>query len=279
VGSGQLARRQADYERHILARGDLLLGVRRSQAEFAGNAYVNRLLLHAQQYSLLVTPDDAYWKAHFANNARQLDNCIRMAAAGGRSSAAELWDQSTEIYAKRTTYPAWAEALAATEDPESSALLAAERELLALQRLLAIDELQNLERQSRSSLTGLGLQLEHMLLQFYQRLAASLEQDTGPGSTSVAQLQNLASLSACEACKLLLLERAAWLEAEWAEAQAPPPAATQPEPTPPPPAALEVGDVLAPVPAETPSEAPSGPPPERSAPPAEVPAEVPANGA
>lgn len=240
VGSGQLARRQAEYERHILARGDLLMSVRRSQTEFAGSAYANRLLLHAQQFSLLASPDDAYWKAHFSNSAKQLDACIRTAAAGGRSSAAEIWDKATELYAKRTTYPAWADALAATSDPESPALLAAERELLALQRLLAMDDLQNLDRQTQSSLTGLSLQLERMLVEVYQRSATRLEQVPDGGPAGVAQLQGLAARTACKACELLLLERAALLEAALAE---PEPPATQLAPA-------------APVPAQTAEQGP-----------------------
>jgi hypothetical protein len=206
LGSGQLARRQTEYERHLLARGDLLLQIRRSQAEYSGTHYTSRLLQHAQQFALLPTPD-AYWVEHFRTRAQPLDACIRTTALRGRAQYAAIWDAATAIFARSTHYPTWATAIAANDDSESTSLRAAEGELVAVRRLLTVGDLKTLDSQSLDSLTNLTSQLEAMLEAGYNRIANTIERAPTPADARIAELTALSERTACIGCKVALQRR------------------------------------------------------------------------
>lgn len=224
IASGQLARKQTQYERQLLARGELLLAIRRASADTSSPPWAGRLLYFAQQAALLPTPTDAYWAAHFRDNARQLDACLRQAAVRGLSRYASLWDSAYALYARAPAYPSWSTALAETADAESPALTDAERELAAIQRLLALEEVRGLDRQSLDSLGGLATQLQLMLRPAYERIARRLLDTTEPVATGPQQLERLAAESACAECSAALRVAAAELRVRLA----PPPAPVEP---------------------------------------------------
>jgi hypothetical protein len=209
LASGQLARRQTEYERHLLARGELLMQIRRSQAEYTGARYVGRLLWHAQQYALLRTPNDAYWKEHFADRVKPLNDCIRAAAVRGRTQYASIWDASTSIFARTTQYPMWASTIASADSADSAAIREAENELTRVRRLLTLGDLKNVDSASLKSLTDLTHQLELMLTTGYTRIAKNIEANTATvPEQRIADLQALTERTACMPCKSDLVQRA-----------------------------------------------------------------------
>ena len=209
LASGQLARRQTEYERHLLMRGELLMQIKRSQAEYTGSRYVSRLLWHAQQYALLPTVNDAYWNEHFADRAKPLNGCIRSTAVRGRTQYASIWDASTEIFARTTQYPVWANSIAATDDANSAAIREAENELVKVRRLLAMGDLKSIDTLTLKSLTDLTRQLEQMLEVGYTRVAKAIEADTGvTPEQRIAKLTAIGEQTACVICKSMLAQRA-----------------------------------------------------------------------
>ncbi|ROH90951.1 hypothetical protein ED208_08215 [Stagnimonas aquatica] len=228
IASGQLARRQTQYERHLLSRGELLLAIRRAQADSTPTPYAGRLLYFAQQASLLGTPDDAYWAEHFRDRAKQLDACVRSTAIKGQSSLAGLWDDSRAVFARTAAYPGWRSALAEVRGADAPVLREAEDELGRLNHLLALDELRGLDRQSLESLLSLSNQLRQMLLPAYERIA---QQTVGandlPAEARIAHLEALALRSACTDCSSLLRQRAEALRASLRPPE-PPPASAEP---------------------------------------------------
>lgn len=212
LASGQLARRQTQYERHLLTRGDLLWQVRRSHTDVSAARYTGRLLQHAQQFTLLTTPDDAYWQEHLRDSARQLNACIRTEAARGRAQYAAIWDTATELFAQSTAYPTWALALGA--DPDAEALGDAERELRKLQQLMAVGEIRSLDAQNLESLASLSTQLQQLLVPSYTRIAASVANSTDPVDTKVTRLTRLANASACGDCRQVIEQQVVALRAQ-----------------------------------------------------------------
>lgn len=209
LASGQLARRQTEYERHLLMRGELLMQIKRSQAEYTGARYVSRLLWHAQQYALLPTVNDAYWNEHFADRAKPLNGCIRSTAVRGRTHYASIWDAATEIYARTTQYPVWANTIAATDDANSAAIREAEHELVKVRRLLAMGDLKSVDSVTLKSLTDLTRQLEQMLEVGYARVAKTIEADAGvTPEQRIAKLTAIGEQTACVICKSMLTQRA-----------------------------------------------------------------------
>ena len=240
LASGQLARRQTEYERHLLARGDLLMQIRRSQAEYTGSRYTSRLLQHAQQFALLPTPVDAYWAEHFRNRAQPLDACIRNTAIRGNTLYASIWDASTAIFAHSAQYPTWATAIAASETAESASVRQAENELVAIRRLLSIGDLSTLDGQSLESLTNLSAQLETMLDAGYMNIAQSVDRNPIPADEQIARLSALADRTACVTCKTTLQQKIDLLRAATVSAPVQPTAPTAP------PAATKLSEPAAP---------------------------------
>lgn len=213
LASGQLARRQTEYERHLLARGELMQQIRRSQSEYHGAQYAGRLLQHAQQFALLPTPDDAYWVEHFRTRAQPLDACIRSTAVRGRSQYAAIWDATTVIFTRAAQYPAWAVAIADSDDVNSAPLRAAEAELTAIRRLLAGGDLKTIDAQSQESLLTLTTQLEAMLEVGYSRIARTLERGAAPLEARIAEMIALGERTPCLACKAELQKKVETLRA------------------------------------------------------------------
>ncbi|MDP3859400.1 MAG: hypothetical protein Q8Q73_16725 [Stagnimonas sp.] len=204
IGSGQLARKQTQYERQLLARGELLLSIRRASADSSSPPWAGRLLHYAQQAALLPTPGDAYWVAHFRDSAKALDACVRLAALRGQSRYATLWDQAYALYARAPAYASWTTALTDQASAESPALQDAERELAATNRLLALEEVRGLDRQSLDSLGGLATQLQLMLRPAYERIARRLLDAVEPAASGPQQLERLAAETACTECAAAL---------------------------------------------------------------------------
>lgn len=233
LASGQLARRQTEYERLLLTRGELLQQIKRSQGEYTGTRYVSRLLLHAQQYSLLHTPSDVFWSEHFADRATPLNACIRSTAVRGRTQYATIWDASTAIFARSAQYPVWASAIAAADDANSTPVREAESELMKVRRLLAAGELKSVDATSLKSLSDLNAQLESMLAAGYDRIARTLEANAAiPGDVRLAQIGTLASNTACVSCKAALQQKIEALRTALtppAPEAAPPTAPTHPD--------------------------------------------------
>lgn len=218
LASGQLARKQTQYERDLLARGDLLLAARRAQSEFMGSRYAGRMLQLAQHLALLATPDDAYWRQHYQARAQALESCVRTEAVRGQTQYASIWDSATRLFAQSRNYPAWSAALQANADPEAGVLRQAEQELLRVQQLMRLPDVHALDAQSQDSLLALDQQLQQMLLASYRRV---IETQVGTALTpqqSEEALRTLAAHSACEACRLLISARADVLAAEAAQA-------------------------------------------------------------
>ena len=214
LASGQLARRQTEYERHLLSRGELLMQIKRAQNEYTGSRYLGRMLWYAQQYALLPTLNDAYWNEHFADRAKPLNDCIRSTAVRGRTQYASIWDNSTTIFAHSVQYPVWASAIAASDDANSAALHEAESELTKVRRLLAMGDLKNVDATSLKSLTDLSAQLESMLEAGYARIARNIETNTAAlADARIAQLTELSEQTACGSCKALLAQHANALRA------------------------------------------------------------------
>lgn len=224
IASGQLARRQTQYERHLLSRGELLLAIRRAQADSTPTPYAGRLLYFSQQASLLGKPDDAYWAEHFRDRAKQLDACIRSTAIKGQSSLAGLWDDSGAVFARTAAYPGWRSALAEVRGTDAPVLREAEDELGRLNHLLALDELRGLDRQSLESLLSLSNQLRQMLLPAYERIAQqTLDAGATPAEARIASLDALALRSACTDCSSLLRQRAETLRVSLRPSEPAPP--------------------------------------------------------
>ncbi|MGB0955279.1 MAG: hypothetical protein ACPGZP_04675 [Panacagrimonas sp.] len=213
LASGQLARRQTQNERQILARGELLVRIRREQAEMSQREYPARLLRHAQQFALLERPRTAYWEAHFAERSDQLDQCIREAAVRGQTQYAAIWDSTLKRIDQAQNYPNWAATLA--RKPGASALGHAEAELRAVKRLLRSGALERLDANSLQSLTGMQNQLEQLLEPAYEQLGAKLLDDQDlPLPKRITRIEKLASKTACARCKQSLLSDAEELRAE-----------------------------------------------------------------
>lgn len=213
LASGQLARRQTEYERHLLARGDLLMQIRRSQAEYSDVRYTSRLLQHAQQFALLPTPDDAYWVEHFRGRAQPLDACIRNSAIRGKTHYASIWDSATTIFAHAAQYPTWAAAIAVSDSADSAPLREAESELVSIHRLLSVGDLARLDAQSLESLTSLATQLESMLDAGYMHIAQNLNRSAMPPEAQIAQLTELGDRTSCIQCKKSLQQKIDALQA------------------------------------------------------------------
>jgi hypothetical protein len=212
LASGQLAKRQTQYERHLLARGDLLMQIRRSQAETSVSRYAGRLLQHAQQYTLLQTPDDGFWQEHLRDRARQLDACIRSTAVRGQAQYAAIWDSATELFTQSTAYPNWA--LANSADADAPVLREAERELRKLQQLMSVNELRSLDAQSLEPLSSLGSQLQQLLLPGYTRVAEAIVASTDPAEAKLQKLGEMSARSACRSCREYLDQQSAGLRAQ-----------------------------------------------------------------
>lgn len=207
LASGNLARKQLENERHIMARGDLLLAARRAQSDYSGARYTARLLQFAQQYALLPTPNDAYWREHFADRAQPLDACIRSTAVRGQSQSAAIWESATALFAQARSYPVWTTALAGNVDPELPALRDAESALRRLKQLMTIGDIRNLDAQSVESLSDLDHQLTEMLTPSYQRMADKIEGEAAPLEAKLSTLNGLAKMTACAPCADLLRQQ------------------------------------------------------------------------
>ncbi|MGQ0501598.1 MAG: hypothetical protein ACT4P0_03150 [Panacagrimonas sp.] len=201
IASGQLAHKQAEYERHLLSRGELLLQVRRAQAELPAWRRAGRLLQFAQQAALLPTPDDAYWTEHYRERGQQTDACIRAAAIRGLSQNATIWDHATALFTRAQAYPSWTSALAGTADPEAPALRDAERELGQLRQLMTVPELKALDAESLESLNSLDAQLQQMLLPTYVRAADRIIESEESTAGKRERLSDLMTRSACLKCR------------------------------------------------------------------------------
>jgi hypothetical protein len=237
IGSGQLARRQAEYERHLLARGELLLAVRRANNESPTWRRAGRLLHFAQQAVLLPRPDDAYWTEHFRDRALQTEACIRTTASRSQSQYAAIWDSAVQLFTRAQSYPTWAQALAGSSDPESPALRDAERELTQLHQLMSITELRNLDSESLEGLSSLDAQLQTLLKPVYERVVESIADDSDTAEGKRQRLADLVTRSACTSCRELLAQRAdALRQIVPVPVEAPPPAPPAPPAQPPPPA-------------------------------------------
>lgn len=237
LASGQLARKQTEYERHLLARGELLLQVRRANAESPSWRRASRLLQFSQQAALLPTPNDAYWVEHYRERAQQMQDCIRSTAIRGQSQYASIWDTATALFARAPSYASWATALAGSADPEAPALRDAERELTQLRQLLSVNELRALDAESLDALNSLDSQLQALLKPVYER---AIERIVDGDESLDGQQQRLADLftrSACTSCRQLLSSRVEALRAAQAAAAVPivdpAAAASTPEPLPP----------------------------------------------
>lgn len=208
LASGQLARKQAEYERLILTRGELLTDARRAQADRSAAPYTGRMLRLAQRFVLLRTPDDAYWADHYAKRAAALDDCVRNVAIGGTAQNAAIWDEATQIYSRLPTYELWAESLASNSDPEAQSLKAAEAELLSIDRLLARPELRSLSRENLASLNGPRIQLERMLTATYDRIIRRVVATSEPAFGKAERLEVWAEATRCSVCRDRLLAEA-----------------------------------------------------------------------
>ena len=220
LASGQLARKQTENERHLLARGELLLQVRRANAESPNWRRASRLLQFAQQAALLPTPDDAYWIEHYRERAQQTDACIRNTAIRGQSQYAAIWDSATGLFARAPAYASWATALAGTSDPEAPALRDAERELTQLQQLRSVNELRALDADSLDALNSLDSQLQALLQPVYARAVERIAEGEESAEGKVQRLSDLFTRSACTSCRQLLSERAEQLRAAIAASNA-----------------------------------------------------------
>lgn len=228
LASGQLARRQTEYERHLLTRGELLLQIRRANADAPNWRRASRLLQFAQQAALLPTPDDAYWVEHFKARAQQTEACIRSAAIRGQSQYAAIWDSATALFARAPAYAGWAAALAGSADPEAPALRDAERELTQLQQLRSVNELRTLDADSLDALNSLDSQLQALLKPVYERAVERIVEAEENAQGKAQRLGDLFTRSACMSCRQLLSERAE----QWRliALATPPPSAAEPVP-------------------------------------------------
>lgn len=248
LASGQLAHQQTEYERHLLARGELLLQVRRAQADLPSWRRAGRLLQFAQQSALLTRPDDRYWVEHYRERADQVEACIRTAAVRGQSQYAAIWDQATRLFARAQSYPVWAQALAGTADPEAPALRDAERELMHLQQLMAVNELRTLDTESLDSLRTLDAQLQQMLKPTYERASERILENGDSPDGKRQRLADLMTRSVCASCRELLASRIEALKA------LPPPPEAAPAATP---AVLQTAPPVEAMPASVPVPAPT----------------------
>lgn len=230
LASGQLARRQTEYERHLLARGELLLQVRRAQSEPQNWRRAARLLQFAQEAALLPTPDDAYWTEHYRDRAQQTSACIRTVAIRGQSQYASIWDQATALFARSSAYPTWNTALAGSADPEAPALRDAERELTQLQQLVTVPELRALDSESMESLSSLDVQLQQLLKPAYERAIERVLETEETPEAKRQRLTDLFSRSACTSCRQLLSAQAEALRALPEPAVEPAPASSSESP-------------------------------------------------
>ncbi|MGQ0618368.1 MAG: hypothetical protein ACT4QA_00380 [Panacagrimonas sp.] len=219
--SGQLARRQTQYERYVLARGELLQQIKRTQSDGVQSRYAGRLLFYSQQAALLPLPEDAYWIEHFRERASQVETCIRTTAVRGQSQYAAIWDTATGLYQRAQAYPAWNTVLSGSADPDAPALREAERELGKLRQIMAIAELRALDAASIESLSTLVAQLQEMLVPAYERVAEQIAESEEVPDGKRERLTDLIARSACEPCRKLLGERS---EAIRLAAIPPPPA-------------------------------------------------------
>ncbi len=214
LASGQLAKRQAEYERHLLARGELLLMVRRANSEAPSWRRGGRLLQFAQQAAALPTPNDAYWVEHYRSSAQQTEACIRTTASRGQSQYAAVWDQAIGLFVRSQSYPSWATALAGTADPEAPALRDAERELTRLRQLMSAGELRSLDADSLEPLNSLEAQLEALLKPVYERAVGNILDGSEDNAGKRQRLADLVARSACASCRQLLTERVNALPAD-----------------------------------------------------------------
>lgn len=278
LASGQLARRQTEYERYLLARGELLLQVRRAQEETSSWRRTGRLLQFAQQAALLPGADDAYWVKHFRERATQVETCIRNTAVRGQSQQAAIWDHATTLFRRAQSYPAWNAALATSAHPDAPVLREAERELAQLRQLMTIPELKAADPDSLQTLTGLEAQLQQMLLPAYEHIVERILHSDDTVEGKIERLSDLFARSACLSCRQLLSSQVQVLRqpppvvepaAEAADASAgpaPPAAASDlPLPVNPADAANPVNATAVPAataaPAAPPAEAAASPPP------------------
>ena len=207
LASGQLARRQTRYERHLLARGELLQQIRRAQEDRTGVPYEARLLDFAQQATLLPTPDDAYWTAHFRDRAAQLDQCLRHQAVQGRTQYVTIWDDARALFQRANAYPAWSKALARNKKTDAPVLRDAEDSLREVLRLRALPGLARLPDAQLESLMALESQLTGMLRPGYARIIRAQADSDLPLPEQRKALRALAAQTACDECADLLEAR------------------------------------------------------------------------
>ncbi|WP_420465533.1 hypothetical protein [Panacagrimonas sp.] len=256
LASGQLARRQTEYERYLLARGELLLQARRAQDDTPSWRRAGRLLQFAQQSALLPSADDAFWVKHFSERASQIEACVRAAAVRGQSQYAAIWDHSTALFERAQSYPEWTAELAANAAPEAPVLRKAERELAQLRQVMTVPELRALDADSLESLRSLDGQLQQMLLPAYERIAERILESDDTFDGQAERLSDLFARSACMSCRQML-------SAEVARLREPP--APEPPPGTPTTAAISAAATEAPPAAEpqeqtTPSSSPAADP-------------------
>ena len=213
LASGQLARRQTRYERHLLARGELLQQIRRAQEDRTGVPYEARLLDFAQQATLLPAPDDAYWTAHFRDRAQQLDQCLRHQAVQGRTQYVTIWDDAQALFQRSTGYPAWSKALARNKKPDAPVLRDAEDSLREVLRLRALPGLSRLPDAQLESLMSLESQLTGMLRPGYARIIRAQADGDAELTAQRKVLRALAAQTACTECATLLEARIADIDA------------------------------------------------------------------
>lgn len=206
IASGQLARQQTDYELMLMRRGDLLMQIRRGLSEQSNQAYVAKVLLYAQQFAMLPSPNDAYWIDHYSERASSLDACIRDQALRGQSAYAAIWDGALPIFRRTAFYASWADRLRESVEPDSTLLRDVERELAQIEQLLAYQELQQLRDGSALvALTQPQQQLERMLVAAYAELQRQIERSGDTALLRLARYQALADAAAsCRLCTELL---------------------------------------------------------------------------
>lgn len=209
INSGQLARLQTDYEQLLMIRGDLLMQIRRGLSEQSVQPYVTRMLLYAQQYASLPNPKDSYWRDHFAERAAGLDACIRATALRGQSALASVWDASLPVFSRARNYPAWAAELRDNEDPTAPLLLAAQKDLAAIESVLAYQELRQVRDEGALvSLTQPQQQLERMITSSYRNMLRAIERNPdGVEQQLQAYDELMAQSERCAICKSMVQER------------------------------------------------------------------------
>src|SRR5690606_40816493 len=127
--------------------------------------------------------------------------------------------------------------IASNDEANGTPLLEAEKELVAVKRLLGTGDLKTLDATSLKSLTHLAEQLDAMLAAGYTRIARGIENDAVTAADArAAQLAALAERTACDSCRTLLAQKAESVRNSAVPAPVAAPPAAEPAPVPMPPA-------------------------------------------